>query len=717
MKVAVIYNRESTKVINLFGIPNREKYGLQSIQRILNSLKKGGHQAVAIEGDKDLIDRLEEFMPRVIKGELPGMALNLSYGIQGQARYTHVPGILEMVGLPYVGSNPLAHSLALDKVVAKMLFVQNGVPTPEFAVIPTPDSPLPDLEFPLIVKPKNEAVSFGIQVVDNMEDLKKAALAIFNEFGQAVLVEQYIEGREINVGLLGNGSNVETFLPAELIFGDTGPNIYTLEDKKRTSGREVGVQCPADLDDKTTRNAQDIAKRAFEVLGCYDCARVDMRLDKNGNLYILEINSLPSLGAHGSYVAAAEAMGINFTALINRLIQTASSRYFGTPEPPSLQTQKPEAKDVLFGFLTRNRDLIEKKIESWVNISSRTDDPAGIRVAAQKLDKTLKEIGMKPVADYTDHRDIWTWESPKGFRQGTLFISQLDVPRGLNSGYEYFRRTPEWLFGEGIGSSRAQLVQFEFMLRAMKSVRRFSRTRVGFACYADEGRHCDESAAILTQAAASASQVVVLKPGNIGDFMIVSRRGQQQYRLIVDGKSVKLGQSGRYTDIMKTLYMKLLEISKLNNKKARTGISAVDFKTEAFPERLPHRVQVLIQASYPTAAKGRELHSALKRILKGDGLKWNLIAISERPPMREREVNLQLINTIQDIAEQWGIPLNTESSLWPSAAGMVPDPVPVVCGLGPVAKDLYTSREAVSRISIVQRTLMMAQFLLNTVEE
>ncbi|MCW8799553.1 MAG: ATP-grasp domain-containing protein, partial [Desulfobacter sp.] len=210
MKVAVIYNRESTNVINLFGIPNREKYGLQSIQRILNALKKGGHQAVAIEGDKDLIDRLEEFMPRVIKGELPGMALNLSYGIQGQARYTHVPGILEMVGLPYVGSNPLAHSLALDKVVAKMLFVQNGVPTPEFAVIPTPDSPLPDLEFPLIVKPKNEAVSFGIQVVNNMEDLKKAALAIFKEFGQAVLVEQYIEGREINVGLLGNGPNVET---------------------------------------------------------------------------------------------------------------------------------------------------------------------------------------------------------------------------------------------------------------------------------------------------------------------------------------------------------------------------------------------------------------------------------------------------------------------------------------------------------------------------
>ena len=97
------------------------------------------------EGDKHLIENLEEFMPAVVKGERPGMALNLAYGIQGSARYTHVPGILEMIGIPYVGSGPLAHSLSLDKVVAKILFKQNGLPTPDFAVLETPDFPAPDL--------------------------------------------------------------------------------------------------------------------------------------------------------------------------------------------------------------------------------------------------------------------------------------------------------------------------------------------------------------------------------------------------------------------------------------------------------------------------------------------------------------------------------------------------------------------------------------------
>jgi len=182
MKIAIIYNRNSKNVINLFGIPNREKYGKKAIQRIVDGIKKYGHQVKTFEGDKDLISNLEQFMPRVLKGERPGMAFNLSYGIQGQARYTHVPGILEMVGVPYVGSGPLAHSLALDKVVAKMIFLQHGILTPDFAVLNNPDFEVPDLTYPLIVKPKNEAVSMGIKIVNNEKELREAAEVIFNKF-------------------------------------------------------------------------------------------------------------------------------------------------------------------------------------------------------------------------------------------------------------------------------------------------------------------------------------------------------------------------------------------------------------------------------------------------------------------------------------------------------------------------------------------------------
>src|SRR5680860_1523378 len=139
---------------------------------------------------------------------------------QADNRCSHVPSILEMIGIPYVASGPLAHSLALDKVVTKMILRQHNIPTPDFAVLNGPnDIAPPDLSYPLIVKPKNEAVSFGLKIVNNDEELKEAAAVIYNEFQQPVLAEQYIEGREINVGLLGN-SPPEVLPPVELAFGE-----------------------------------------------------------------------------------------------------------------------------------------------------------------------------------------------------------------------------------------------------------------------------------------------------------------------------------------------------------------------------------------------------------------------------------------------------------------------------------------------------------------
>ncbi|MHC5012744.1 MAG: D-alanine--D-alanine ligase family protein, partial [Planctomycetota bacterium] len=355
MKVAVVFNRESKNVINLFGRPNQEKIGLETIRRIVEALKARKHQVTTIEGDMHLVERLGEYMPRVVKGERPGMVFNLSYGIQGQARYTHVPSILEMVGIPYVGSGPLAHSLALDKVVTKMLLREHGVPTPDFAVLSDPTFAAPDLAFPLIVKPKNEAVSFGIQVVHDEAELREAAGIIFDRFDQPVLAEQYVDGREINVGLLGNNPP-EVFPPAEIVFGEKGPRIYTYEDKTRRSGREVGVACPAQLSPEATAKAQDIALRAFSAIGCYDCARVDMRMDAKGDFYVLEINSLPSMGEHGSYTHAAQVAGYDYAALVNRLVDVATARYFGTVQAQQLGVRPRDGTDDAFTFLTNRRD-------------------------------------------------------------------------------------------------------------------------------------------------------------------------------------------------------------------------------------------------------------------------------------------------------------------------------------------------------------------------
>jgi len=710
MKVAIVYNRESQRVINLFGLPNREKYGLKSIARITDALKKGGHQVAAFEGDKDLIERLEEFMPRVMKHERPGMVFNLSYGIQGQARYTHVPGMLEMIGLPYVGSGPLAHSLALDKVVSKMIFVQNGVPTAEFAVLDEPGFEMPDVKFPLIVKPKNEAVSFGIQIVRSEKELRDAADKIFKEFEQPVLAEQYIAGREVNVGILGN-SPPEALPPAEIVFGKGGPQIYTYEDKTRKSGREIGVECPAKLDEQTTEKAKSIALKAFKVLGCYDCSRVDMRMDKDGNLYVLEVNSLPSMGEHGSYVQGAAAVGLDFPALVNRLVDVAAARYFGTPSPPELGPQSKTPSDRVFAYLTERRDALEDEVRKWTMQKSTTSDPVGIREAVRVLDEQMQAAGMRANTDLTDERAAWVWESQAGFEGGVLLVGHLDVPLDGDPEHHMFRREPEWLYGEGIGSSRAPLVSMLFALRALRRIRRLNKSKIGVLYYADEGRDCRYSAEVIHRAAAKAKSVLVLRPGNVGDNIVKARRGQRRYRLSVEGKPLRLGKKTSSVDVLRWTFGKLDECAKLTSQKDRLAVATVDIKTGHLPMLLPHRVTATLLVSYPDDALAKQVEQQIQEILQDKRVKSKLEMVSERSPMRDRRANSRLVNQLKSIAEKWELPLGAESSVWPSAAGLVTGTTAVVCGVGPVARDLYTPNESVDRISLMQRTTLLSQFL------
>jgi D-alanine-D-alanine ligase len=709
MKVAVVYNRDSRSVINLFGQPNREKYGLKTIKRIVDALKKGGHQAVSFEGDKDLIRNLEEFMPRTLKGERPGMVFNLSYGIQGQARYTHVPGILEMVGIPYVGSGPLAHSLSLDKVVAKMLFRQAGLPTPDFAVLETPDDELPELTYPLIVKPKNESTSFGLKVVADEAELRDAARVIFEEFNQPVLVEQYIDGREINVGLLGNGPP-EVLPPAELVFGD-GPRVYTLEDKRKKSGREVTVQCPADLEPAIDERARGLARRAFEVLGCVDCARVDMRLDEDGNIYILEINSLPSLGEHGSFTHAAEAIGLDYAGLVNRLVDEASQRYFGTASPPVPSTKDTPADERAFAYLTQRRDRLEKRLEEWTARSSRTDDPVGLRAAMGELDKTFTELGLTNVLRSEDDGHAALWTTPGGLAGGRLLIAHVDVPLPRDAVGTLFRRDPEWLHGEGIGSSRAPLVSLEWALRALKSQGALKKAKLGVLVHTDEGQGCRYSKEVIRRAAEDAAEVLVLRPGLDDGRVVIGRRGLRRYRLVVERQARRLGRVSKKPDALAWLAERVPKLHALTDKKGRVAIGVSSIDTQAYPLHLPHRVTAELLVSYGSQRALEGVDEQLRQLLRDKGVSVSLEVESDRPPMAERAATKALAARFAGEGERWDIAIGSDTSSLPSAAGLVPEGTPVLCGVGPVATDLSTPQERVQRISLIQRTLVLSQVL------
>lgn len=151
MKVAVIYNKREvhpSDVINLFGPQTKERYNPKTVELVASCLEKGGHNVRVLEGNINVAEELQNFMPRVMAGERPGMVFNMAYGIQGQSRYTHVPAMLEMLGVPYVGSGPQAHAVALDKILAKIVFQQHGLPTPGFWFFSSPDDDMDSVTYP-----------------------------------------------------------------------------------------------------------------------------------------------------------------------------------------------------------------------------------------------------------------------------------------------------------------------------------------------------------------------------------------------------------------------------------------------------------------------------------------------------------------------------------------------------------------------------------------
>lgn len=332
MKIAVLYNDpDSAEVLQHRGAIAREIYPRRNIDRVVAALAQQGHRATALEADEHVIERLKQFFGPLRDGQWPGLVFNLAFGIQGQLRYCHMPGLLEMLGVPYLGSGPLGHALATDKAAAKGIWVHAGLPTPEFAVFHSAETRDPGLGFPVIVKPVAQASSLGLRLVNDAKELRAAVTENLEVFQEPVIAERFIGGREINVSVLGN--TAPQALPVvEVLLGQNGLPVYTSADKDGTAQRELKLECPAALPADLAADAQRLAVRAFTTLGCRDWARVEFRLDEAGQLQIIEINTMPGLGTISSLPAAAAQTGMpDLPTLLQRLVDIAVERYQRQP--------------------------------------------------------------------------------------------------------------------------------------------------------------------------------------------------------------------------------------------------------------------------------------------------------------------------------------------------------------------------------------------------
>lgn len=328
MKIAVIYNSLEGHVMQHRGPKVHEIYSSRNVQRIEDALRSLNHEVIVLDGDADLFKHLQDFFGKLTDDTWPGLVFNLSFGMQGQLRYCQVPGILDMLGLPYIGSGLWGHALSSDKVAAKALFKHAGLPTADFAVMYQADDPAPELDYPLVVKPVAEASSFGVQLVHTVAEMRAALRDNLVIFQQPVLVEQFIPGRELNVSIIGNGATAQALPVVEVKLKTDDIPLYTRKDKEDIAKRRFDLLCPAEVSGEITQKVQQLALQAFTILHCRDWARVEFRMDEAGNPFILEVNTLPGLGVIASLPAAAAQAGMkDLPAILDKLIHTALARY------------------------------------------------------------------------------------------------------------------------------------------------------------------------------------------------------------------------------------------------------------------------------------------------------------------------------------------------------------------------------------------------------
>ncbi len=317
----------------------------ETIAAITAALESGGHHVTFLEGDVTLYDRLRQLKPDI--------CFNITEGHFGDSREAQVPAILEMLRIPYTGSRILTLALSLDKPMTKRVLTYHGLPTPPFQVFERLDEPLdPTMAFPLFVKPSREGTGMGISaesIVYDQEQLVKQLRQLFQRYDQPILVERFIQGREVTVGVVGNLSSPVAwrvpddeearrisrglhFLPPLEIDMSRYPveeaGVYTNR-IKTVMAHEFYYLCPAPLDEDLLDELNWLAAATFRVTGCLDVARVDFRLDAShgDKPYILEINPLPGLNPEYSDLAIeALAAGWTYEELVNRILDEAIER-------------------------------------------------------------------------------------------------------------------------------------------------------------------------------------------------------------------------------------------------------------------------------------------------------------------------------------------------------------------------------------------------------
>lgn len=323
LSIALCYDLKSDYLAAGFAPEDVMEFDEQeTVDSLVAGLEANGHRV-------ERVGRGIELARRLAAGERWDLVFNIAEGVKGRSREAQVPALCELYDQPYTFSDPLACAVTLDKPLAKRLVRDGGVPTPPFAIVEREEEAEGlQLDPPLFIKPAAEGSSKGVtgrSRIGSREELRPAVAELLRVFRQPVLVESYLPGREVTVGIVGNGPEARVVGVMEVTFNDGTDGDYTAINKQDFENRVTYRLLDGE---PLARKARERALAAFHLLSCRDVARVDFRCDPTGEPCFLEINPLP--GIHPTYSdlpIMSNLAGTSYPELLGRIVEASARRW------------------------------------------------------------------------------------------------------------------------------------------------------------------------------------------------------------------------------------------------------------------------------------------------------------------------------------------------------------------------------------------------------
>lgn len=305
---------------------------IDTIDAVKNALEVH-HNVVMIEANEDAFEKFRTVRPDIV--------FNVAEGFYGIGREAQIPAMLDMLNIPYTGSDPLTLAICLNKARTKEILSHYKIPNAKFCVLESIDDLKNfDLEFPVLIKPVGEGSSKGIynkNFVKSLSELKNLLEEYFPLYKQPFIAEEFLSGREFTVAVLGNGAETKIFPIVEINFDQLPKDavqIYSYEAKWYYDTRENPLKiftCPAKIEESLEEEIKNTVLKTYKVLNCKDWSRIDVRLDKNNVPNIIEVNPLPGIlpdpKDNSCYPKAARAENISYDEMLNLVLHTAVKRY------------------------------------------------------------------------------------------------------------------------------------------------------------------------------------------------------------------------------------------------------------------------------------------------------------------------------------------------------------------------------------------------------